>query len=195
MSILSLADFSDIILGYNFRSAIKEDKNGNTYIIQAKNITQGQNISNTEWLTCISFTWDKTSAFLEKHDIVLVSRGTTLWSFRASIFDIDGENFLAAGSVIIIRVKKDIVIPEYISLYLNSDEGQKKILEIVSWATIQTISPPKLRDIKIPIIPLEQQNLIYHLHQNLLAQKRIQNRKHELYSQIISSSLKQLTHS
>jgi len=46
MSFLSLANFSDIILGYNFRSAIKEDKGGNTYIIQAKNITQGENVSN-----------------------------------------------------------------------------------------------------------------------------------------------------
>lgn len=193
MNLLRISAFSDIILGYNFRSAIEEDENGNAYIIQAKNIIQGENIHNREWLTRISFPWARTGAFLERHDILIVSRGTGVGSFRATIFDMDDSNVIASGSLIIIRVKSPAIIPEYVCLYLNSDEGRKKIIETLSWWTIHTISPGKFREIGIPIIPAEKQHILSNLHQNLLTQKKIQTKKNNLYNQILSSTLKQLT--
>lgn len=188
-----LSTFAEIISGYNFRSAIEPNDNGDTYIVQAKNISSDETLSSTQSLTKISFSAKETNTFLKKNDILIVSRGTWIGSFRATLSTLEDVSVIAANSVIIIRIKAENIQPGYISLYLNSEEGQKKILETLSWWTIHAISPWKFKEIEIPIIPLKQQNLIYHLHQNLLEQKRIQNRKYELYSQIISSSLKQLT--
>lgn len=91
-----ISTFSDIILGYNFRSAIKEDITGNVCIIQAKNIVQDQPITHLDGLPRVSLINTRTSAILQKKDILIVSRGTGIGSFRATIFDTDKKNAIAS---------------------------------------------------------------------------------------------------
>jgi hypothetical protein len=71
---IKISHFADIILGYAFRGAIEEDLKGCIFLIQAKNITQGQNVTNIQDLTPISFEGTRTASFLEKKDILIVSR-------------------------------------------------------------------------------------------------------------------------
>lgn len=187
--------FSDIILGYNFRSAIEEDATGNILIIQAKNIVQGQPITHLDGLTRVSIINTRTSALLQKKDILIVSRGTGIGSFRATVFDMREDNVIASWSILIVRVKNPEIIPEYVCLYLNSEDGQKKILETISWATIHTISPKKFSEIDVPIIPLIKQKNMIWLSQNIIQQEEIYNRKKELKQQILTATLKNIIHS
>ena len=190
-----ISTFSDIILGYNFRSAIEEDITGNVSIIQAKNIVQDHPITHLDGLPRVSLINTRTSAILQKKDILIVSRGTGIGSFRATIFDIEKKNAIASWSILIVRVKKPEIIPEYLCLYLNSEDGQKKILETISWATIHTISPKKFSEIGIPIIPLIKQKNMVWLHQNIIQQEKIYNRKKELKQEILTATLKNIIHS
>ena len=190
-----ISHFAEIILGYAFRGAIEVDLKGKASLIQAKNIIQDQNVVSTQDLTPISFESTRTSSFLEKKDILVVSRWTGIGSFRCAVSDIDQTNVIASSSLIIIRIKNTNVIPEYVSLYLNSSEGQSKIMSTVSGSYIQAISRKKFEDIEIPIPPLKNQIAISKLHSNIREQERIYNRKKELKQNILTATLKNLTHS
>ena len=158
-----ITNVADIINGYTFRGAIETIKNSDVFVLQAKDIIQGQNISDTNKLTPIAFKGVRTASFLQKNDVVVVSRGTGAGSFRSVVFN-SNENVIASSSLLILRIKKKEILPEYVSLYLNSSYGQNKILETVVGSYIHAISRKKFEEeIKIPIPSLEKQESLVKL--------------------------------
>ena len=190
---LKITDIAEVISGYSFREAIETIKNRDMFVLQAKDVAQGQNIINTNKLTPIAFKGARTAAFLEKNDIVIVSRGSGIGSFRSAIFNADG-NVIASSSLLLLRIKKKDILPEYISLYLNSLDGQNKILETVVGSYIHAISRKKFEEeITIPIPPLHIQKSLINLNQNIQQQEEIYERRKQLKQQIINATIKKLT--
>ncbi len=187
---IKITDFAEVINGYTFRGAIETVEKSDIFVLQAKDVIQGQNITNTNNFTPIAFSGTRTASFLQKNDVVIVSRGTGAGSFRSAIFDSD-TNVIASSSLLILRIKKKEILPEYISLYLNSTDGQNKILETVVGSYIHAISRKKFEEeIEIPIPSSEKQQSLIKLNQNIKQQEKIYERKKELKQQIINASLK-----
>jgi restriction endonuclease S subunit len=187
-----ITNFADIINGYSFRGAIETVKNSDIFVLQAKDIIQGENILNTNNLTPIAFTGIRTASFLQNNDIVIVSRGTGVGSFRSAIFQSD-ENVIASSSLMILRIKKKDILPEYVSLYFNSPDGQNKILQTVVGSYIHAISRKKFEEeIEIPIPPLEKQESLIKLNQNIKQQEKIYERKKQLKQEIINATITNL---
>jgi hypothetical protein len=69
-----ISNFAEIILGYAFRGAVEADTSGKIFLIQAKNIVPGEQRVDTQDLTQISFEGTRTASFVQKNDILLVSR-------------------------------------------------------------------------------------------------------------------------
>ena len=187
-----ITNVADIINGYTFRGAIETIKNSDVFVLQAKDIIQGQNISDTNKLTPIAFKGVRTASFLQKNDVVVVSRGTGAGSFRSVVFN-SNENVIASSSLLILRIKKKEILPEYVSLYLNSSDGQNKILETVVGSYIHAISRKKFEEeIKIPIPSLEKQESLVKLNQNIKQQEKIYERKKQLKQEIVNAPIKNL---
>ena len=94
----------------------------------------------------------------------------------------------------IIRVKDVNVIPKFLSLYLNSNEGQKEISKIVTGASyLQSIIRKSLEDFKIPIPPIIKQKAIIALNENMQAQEKIQEKKNQIKKIIINTAFTNLT--
>ena len=73
-----------------------------------------------------------------------------------------------------VRIKNKEILPEYVSLYFNSPDGQNKILETVAGSYIRAISRKKFEEeIKIPIPSLETQQSLIKLNQNIKQQEKI----------------------
>lgn len=190
---MKISNFAEVINGYSFRGAIETIKNGNVFVLQAKDVIYGQDITTAEKLTPINFTGLRTASFLQKNDIVIVARGTGVGSFRSVIFNSD-ENVIASSSLLILRIKKKEISPEYLSLYLNSTDGQNKILQTVVGSYIQAISRKKFEEeIEIPIPTTEKQKSLVALNENITQQEKIYDRRKKLKQQIISATLKNLT--
>jgi restriction endonuclease S subunit len=190
---LKISNFAEIINGYTFRGAIETVKTRDILVLQAKDIIQGETIIESEKLTPISFKGTRTASFLQKDDVLIVSRGMGVGSFRSAIFSLDTSNIIASSSLLILRIKKKEVLPEYISLYFNSIEGQNKILETVAGSSILAISRKKFEEeIKIPIPPLEIQHSLIKLNQNIKQQEKIYDRKKELKQEIIKATITNL---
>jgi restriction endonuclease S subunit len=187
----NLSKIADITSGYTFRGSVENQQDGDIFVLQAKNIIANADIADSPEMIKINSESLRNPYFLQDNDIVLVSRGSGLGSFRSSIFKSNKKNVIASSSVCIIRVKDVTVIPKYISLYLNSEGGQKEILQIVTGASyIQSILVKNLADFKIPIPPLHVQKLIISLNGNLNQQEKIIKKKKEIQQKIINSIFK-----
>src|SRR3989338_7888737 len=130
-----LSQLADIVSGYTFRGSVENDPNGDIFVLQAKNIQTNQDIVNTADFITISDKSLRNPYFLEYNDILLVSRGSGIGSFRSAIFVSDETKVMPSSSVHVIRIKDVIVLPKYVSLYLNSPEGQKALSQIVTGAS------------------------------------------------------------
>lgn len=182
-----------VINGYTFREAIETDKKGDVFVLQAKDIIQGQDIANSKDLTPISFKGTRTASFLQKDDILIVSRGANTGSFRTIIFSGNDENVIASSSVLILRIKKKEVLPEYIAMYFNSPEGQNKILQTVTGSYIQVISRSKFEELEIPIPLLQIQQLLNNLNRNIKQQELIYKKKKKLKQEIFNTIITNLS--
>lgn len=138
----------EICSGYAFRGKISNEDGGTVSVIQPRNILDND-FSN---LVKISKENVKAKHYLDKNNILITNRG----SFRSCVLDFS-ENTIASGGIFVISVKDSRVLPEYISVYLNSIDGQKQLLSLRETMTIPAITVDTLKKIEIPIIPLERQ--------------------------------------
>jgi len=188
-----LSQLADIVSGYTFRGSIENDPNGDIFVLQAKNLQTNQDIEDVTDFTIIKDKSLRNPYFLQHNDILLVSRGSGLGSFRSAVFASDKSKVMPSSSVHVLRIKDVTVLPKYVSLYLNSEIGQKELLQIVTGGSyIQSILVKNLIDFKIPIPPIHIQKSIIALHENITDQERILKRKQELQKNIINASFTNL---
>jgi len=189
---LKISEIAKTIGGYTFRKSIESDKSGNVFVLQANNINNGKNIENTDDFIKTSFQGFRTATFLQKNDIVLVSRGTGFGSFRSVVFLSGDSNVIASSSLFIVRLLNKNILPDYLTLYLNSSEGQNKLLKIASGSHFQAIPRKEFDNIDIPIPTLEKQKLMIDLNDNIKKQQDLVSRKYKIMENIINQSFTSL---
>lgn len=187
MQIKPLNEISEIIAGYTFREALKQDFNGETHVLLAKNINVDGTVNYPE-LIRINFVAPRTNTFVAKDDVLLSSRGI----FRAGVFGKEAKNIIAASSLFILRIKDSNVIPEYLAIYLNSEIGQNSIQKILTGSTIKTVLRGALEDLSIPIPLLNVQEMIIEISVNWQKREKLLNRKKNLGKNIAEGAIKQL---
>lgn len=188
-----LSQLANIVSGYTFRGAIENDPSGDIFVLQAKNIYTNLDIEDISDFTIISGNSLRNPFFLQHNDILLVSRGAGLGSFRSAVFISNELKVMPSSSVHVIRIQDVTVLSKFVSLYLNSEIGQKALSQIVTGASyIQSILVKNLTDFEIPIPPIHTQKLIIALHQNITDQERILDRKQELQNNIINATFSNL---
>lgn len=189
-----IQQIAKVASGYTFRESIENQPNGNIFVVQAKNVVTNEDIADTKGFTVISSTSLRNPYFLEYNDIILVARSSGSGSFRSTVFASYEKNVIASSSLHIIRVTDVTILPKYISLYINSDEGQKIISQIAIGASyLQSISIKNLLEFKVPIPPIHKQKSIIALHENIRQQEIIQNRKKQIKNNIINATFNNLT--
>ena len=183
-----LREIAEVLSGYTFRGAIEPDEKGSVFVLQAKNVSQSDSIADVDNLVKITANIPRSATYLQRNDVVIVSRGMGVGAFRSAVFACDNGDVIASSSVLIIRLKDKEVLPEYISLYLNSVTGQGALSQVVSGAHIQTILRRSLQELPILIPPLKKQELIVKVWNNIKQQEKIANRKRILRKQIFETT-------
>lgn len=182
-----LKEISEIIAGYTFREALQHDPDGEIQVLLAKNINDDGSINHSE-LTRINLALPRANAFTKKDDVLLSSRGI----FRAGVFNIETKNTIAASSLFVLRIKNNNVLPQYLSIYLNSEAGQNSIQKILTGSTIKTILRGALENLSIPVPALAVQKMIIEISDNWRKRGKLLNRKIDLNKNIADGTIKQL---
>lgn len=186
---MKISKIAKTIGGYTFRKTIEPDNHGNVFVLQANNIINGQNIENINGLIKTSFQGLRTTTFLQKNDVILVSRGSGHGSFRAAVFLSDNSNVIASSSLFIIRLIDKDVLADYLAIYLNSLDGQNKLFKIAIGSSFHAIPRKALDDLEIPIPSIEKQKLIINLSINIKEQQKLVDYKYGLIDNIFNKIL------
>ncbi|MFC1612957.1 hypothetical protein ACFL23_01360 [Patescibacteria group bacterium] len=182
-----LKEIAEIVVGYTFRSALQEQKNGEISVIQAKNVINNAYVDDKK-LSKIARRDYHTSARVKKNDIFITSRGV----FRAGFIDKEISDSIASSSMYILRLKDDKIKPEYLMIYLNSNIGQKAIQEKATGGAIKTILKKDLENIVVRMDDIETQNQIISLYKNNKRQQEMLSKKKDLVNNIIQNVINNL---
>lgn len=107
------------------------------------------------------------SVFLDKdlfEDVVRPKKNTILLSKDGSIGIaykvIKDEDFITSSAILHLQIKGEDVLPDYLSLIINSVVVRMQAEQNSSGAIIQHWKPSEIRDVIIPILPMEKQIVI-----------------------------------
>jgi len=175
MQIKKLEEIARISSGHSFRRRIEYQENGRLLVVT------GKDIGNTFYLQ----KKDLTKIDKEVHQDKLIEQGDVLLSargkFKAVVSSVK-ENLIAASSVYVLKIDKDVLLPEYLVLWLNSKIGQAEINKKVTGATIKILLKKDLENIKIEVPELIIQREIvefYKTTQELKDKLKIKSEKVE----------------
>lgn len=147
-------DIAEIRAGYPFRGAIPNDKGSNTRIVQFKNYDSNGKID-YDGLNRFSPLNIKDTYLLKKGDILVSSRG----AFKSAVFD-GCVDAVAVGILFVATLKTSSFLPEYVSAYLNSVQGQAQFASLQNVGLTQALTRAEIERLEIPMIPLETQEKI-----------------------------------
>lgn len=118
-----------------------------------------------------------TKACLKTGDLVLTKIGS---AFRAAVVEIpDGQTVVATGNLYVVRLDTKRVDPYFVAAFLASDDGRELILRRMTGTTTPTLSLKDLREVEIPLPPMEVQRAVAERYQAALDELEIMQLKVE----------------
>ena len=108
---------------------------------------------------------------LEQGDILFNRTNSADLVGKVGIYRLSGK-YVFASYLIRLRVRKDMVLSEYLNYYLNSDLGQQRIIAYATPGVSQTnINATNLKKVLVPLPPLSTQAQIVALLQQMECSK------------------------
>lgn len=184
----NLKDIAEIIAGYSFRTALRGKDNASFFALQAKNILDNGMVDEDN-LDGIDFENYRSKATVKRNDVVISSHG----SFRAGLIDLGDKNMIATSSAYILRLKNGSdVKPEYLTIYLNSPDGQKQLVESSTGVAIKSIKRSDLENIKIIVPSIEKQEKVIDIYNTNNKLKKALTNKMNLINNISEVAINKL---
>ncbi len=182
-----LKSITNILAGYTFRTALRAEVDGKNLVIQAKDMSEGLIIDENK-LVSIDYQLFKTNALVKKNDVIISVRGR----FRAGVYMGKSRNIIASSSVYILRLIDENLKPEYLAIYLNSNNGQKEISKSLTGGAIKTILKKDLENICVVVPETSKQQAIINLYNNNIAFQNKLNTKKILINNIIETAVSKI---
>lgn len=181
---MKINDFCNIRIGHAFRKRLANVPSGSVKVIQPKNISADGDLFFEEaepWKTDVS-----ASKRIQPGDVLIVNRGR----FVSTVFNLsDPGPWIVPSSILVLSIKDEFVLPEYVSLYFNSANGQKLFRRLFEKTTVPFISASNLANMDIPVPPIKKQLALVKFETTNREYARLSNRKLELLRQILNIEL------
>ena len=192
-----LSEISCVKIGYNFR---RDRDNKDTPlpsdhlseevpIVQSRDMVSFCHYS-FPCLQKIQIPDIKDKYYLSMNEILLSNKG----DFQAFVWK-GQEKIMASSAFYRITICDKNFLPEYVALYLNSVPGKAQLCLRQNTVRISTITISDVKDIDIPLIPMEKQRKLVELfllyeQESSIMEKIAQNRK-KLINSILSQTIKE----
>jgi len=187
-----LKNLVKITSGYSFRGQVPVHIDGSILVIQAVDVSENGEISLKNNKKVMESDVPA-SALLQAGDILLVSRGIGLHSFRSAVFTNSEQKATASATVHVIRVSDNKIKPEYLSAYLNSSKGQTDLFKLTTGSSILMLPLSGLREMEIPVPDSDVQEILSKLIINIQQQKDLLSKKHSPLDQIKKAVVSTMT--
>jgi hypothetical protein len=154
-----LTDIAEIQIGYQSRAGIREDSMGSHYLIQARDFNQAHQLD-WEHLQRFNPSGEASRYEIKPGDILFLAKGQEHFAFW-----IEGEtkHTLAANTFYIIRIRSDMVKPEFLTWWINQAPVQKFLIKRRGGSSIPFVSVTLLGKLQVVLPAPETQTKIVRL--------------------------------
>ncbi|MDR0604105.1 MAG: restriction endonuclease subunit S [Bacteroidales bacterium] len=141
----------------------KGSDSGNIAILRMTNQKNGYICdTNLQYVNISNIEYSKFK--VEKDDVIFNRTNSFELVGRTAIFKLEA-NFVFASYLIRIKTKNDILMPDFLNIYLNSDITQMRLKSIATQGVSQSnISATRLSGFKILLPPLSVQNKLVSIY-------------------------------
>ncbi|KAF1077467.1 hypothetical protein MKHDV_00533 [Halodesulfovibrio sp. MK-HDV] len=156
-----IKDIADIYLGYPFRGAVKSAPDGDSWVVQPRDIDACYSIVwNAETMTKTTLTGRKEPNYLQAGDVLFLARGN---NNHASAVTKKFSNAVCSPIFFQLRLKDQSLLPEFFAWQINQAPVQKQLTRTTEGTLQKNVSKVILQDIEIAIPSLETQQSIIKL--------------------------------
>lgn len=188
MTLTNVILIEGLFSGYSFREKIDPNPNGSIGVLQMKDILADYSNFDYQSLDKVNEFQFKDKFFLNKGDIVFVSKGVNNFAIV-----IDQVNFpvIASATFFIIRVDEKKIIPEYLAWYMNQREAQNYFSEKKAGTYVPNLNKQDIMDLPLKVPPINIQKAIAKtamlLSREITILERLkENRKELIQTQLIN---------
>lgn len=152
----TLKTIAAIQMGYPFRSRLDRADNGNTFVIQMKDIDDNSRLQTSD-LVPVDLPQLKGDHQVQKGDILFRSRGR---ANTAALIDVQLDRAVAAAPLLRLRPDPEKVLPAYLVWYINQPQAQAYLERQASGTISRMINKKAVADMPIDLPPLDRQRQI-----------------------------------
>ncbi|AYM88768.1 restriction endonuclease subunit S [Pseudoalteromonas agarivorans] len=165
----TLSDIAIVKAGHPFRGKIPEDTEGNTYVVQIRDI-DNDGIIQWHQLIRTNITGRKTPDWLQKGDVLFAARGAR--NLAGCVGEIDKPT-VCAPHYFLIQVTDKSVLSEFLAWQLNQDDAQRYFTNSAEGSSQMSIRRAVLEATPLVIPTLEKQQAIVGFDNKVQQEKRI----------------------
>src|SRR3972149_6876854 len=144
-----ITEIADVQIGYQFRKKIEPADDGTNRVIQIRDFDENHTL-NREGLSRVRIDKSTEQYLIHQGDVLFLSRGHRNWA--APIID-ELQNTVAVGHFFVIKVRNEIILPEYLAWYINQSRAQEYFHNIAGRGTnmpLVTLSAFKGLPVDVP---------------------------------------------
>lgn len=178
---MKLKNIANISTGYSFRSKVRHDPEGDTKVIQMRDVDKYKGVMVDSLSTIANFTPRSDRYFLNEEDVIMISKG---YNLNAYLIPHRLGKAVAVNSFIILKVTSSKIIPAYLAWFLNSKRTQHFLKAVASGTSTPSLSKRTLEGVEITLPSKEKQQLFCKIDQlkrkEVYLHEQIAKKKEEL---------------
>lgn len=167
--------------GHPFRGAIKDDLEGNGFVVQVKNL-DAEGVIDYENLVRTKVQGRAEPGWLKQGDVLFISRGVKL---VAAAIKQDLQQTVCSPHFFVISSLANEILPEFLAWQLNQDTAQRYLAKVAMGSDQLSVSKKALGALPITIPSINQQQQILGLASCLRREK-------EIFTNLINNRQQQL---
>jgi restriction endonuclease S subunit len=183
---MKLKEIANISTGYSFRSKVRHDPEGDTKVIQMRNIDECEGIMIEDLRMIANFNPRNDRYFLDEGDIIMTNKG---YNLKAYLIPEGIGKVVAANSFIVLKAASTKVIPEYLVWFLNAKYMQHFLKAISAGTHTPSLSKRALEAVEISLPPVEKQQVLCEIERlkrkEIIYRKKIASKKEQYINAVL----------
>ena len=156
-----IKDIADIYLGYPFRGAVKSAPDGDSWVVQPRDIDDCYSITwDANTMTKTTLTGRKEPNYLQEGDVLFLARGNN--NYASAVIN-PFENAVCSPIFFQLRLKEKALLPGFLAWQINQAPVQKQLMRTTEGTLQKNVSKMILQDIEIAIPSVNTQQSVIKL--------------------------------
>jgi len=162
---ISLGDLADVTIGVTFRGsdATHHSPDGTHQLVRIGDVSTS-GIIDTQKVNLVKVDDRSIAKYeLRRGDIILASRGERM---PIAVYDLPIKA-IVGSQFFIIRLNDSRLTPAYLRWFLSIEPTQRTLVSMLKGSYIKSLSKESLTALRVPVPPLDKQNVIVELNKLL----------------------------